>query len=405
MKTASHSSVRLIEKAILPKGFRAAGVAAGLKASGAPDMAMILSDTAAAVAATFTTNQVRAATVRLDAARLASVGMAYGVVVNSGQANACTGKAGAADAAEEARAAAEAVGCAEEMMWVASTGRIGVRLEMDKIRRGIAALAASLSPDGGEDAARAIMTTDTRPKRYTATWKAGGKRCRLTGIAKGSGMIAPNMATMLAFLATDAAIDRRAMQKALRLAVEDTFNCISVDGDTSTNDTVMLMANGRAGTTLIKPGSDGWEGFVAALAAVAGALAEDMARDGEGAKKLVRLRVAGAKSAADAKAAVRAVGESFLVKTSWVGTYPNWGRIMDALGYSKAKVDETRVSIAYDGVKAVEGGVATGVKQKRLEKILAKSVFSIDIFLGLGKGEAHLLACDCTEEYVRINKV
>ena len=249
------------------------------------------------------------------------------------------------------------------------------------------------------------MTTDTRPKRYTATWKAGGKRCRLTGIAKGSGMIAPNMATMLAFLATDAAIDRRAMQKALRLAVEDTFNCISVDGDTSTNDTVMLMANGRAGTTLIKPGSDGWEGFVAALAAVAGALAEDMARDGEGAKKLVRLRVAGAKSAADAKAAVRAVGESFLVKTSWVGTYPNWGRIMDALGYSKAKVDETRVSIAYDGVKAVEGGVATGVKQKRLEKILAKSVFSIDIFLGLGKGEAHLLACDCTEEYVRINKV
>jgi len=397
--------IRTTEKAVLPKGFRAAGVAAGLKASGAADMALIVSDTAALVAATFTTNQVRAATVRLDAARLAEVGAAYGVVVNSGQANACTGAAGAADAKEEARTAAEAVGCAEEMMWVASTGRIGVRLEMDKIRSGISKLAKALSPTGGEDAARAIMTTDTRPKRHTATWKADGKTCRLTGLAKGSGMIAPNMATMLAFLMTDAAVDRRSMQKALGEAVAKSFNCISVDGDTSTNDTVMLMANGRAGNAKLKPGADGWDGFVAALEAVTAALAEDMVRDGEGAKKLVRLRVTGAKSAADAKEAVRAVGESFLVKTSWVGTSPNWGRIMDSLGYSKAKVDESRVAIAYDGVVTVKGGVATGVKQARLEKILAKNEFSIDIDLGLGRGEAYLLACDCTEEYVGINKV
>jgi glutamate N-acetyltransferase/amino-acid N-acetyltransferase len=390
-------------KAILPAGFRAAGTAAGLKPSGAPDMAMFFSDTPAVLAATFTTNQVRAATVKLDAQRLAEIGAAHGIVVNSGQANACTGPRGMKDARDMAALAAAATGVAPEMFLVCSTGRIGVPLRMDLISGGIRTLAGALSPKGGEDAARAIMTTDTRPKRWTATFDASGVRCRLTGIAKGSGMIAPHMATMLAFLMTDAAIDRRAMQKALSAAVADSFNKISVDGDQSTNDTVLFLANGRAGNTPLRPGQPGWDSFLAALSAVTSRLAEDMARDGEGASKLVRLELAGAKTAVDAEAAVRSVGESLLVKTSWVGTYPNWGRIMDALGYSAARVDETRVDIAYDGIPAVRRGVATGVAQEKLSAVLAKKEFTISIHLHLGRATARLLTCDCTKDYVDIN--
>lgn len=407
MQKNKHSqSVSLRPAATLPAGFRAAGVVAGLKASGAPDMAMFFSDVPAILAGTFTQNQVRAAPVKLDARRLAEYGMAHGVVVNSGQANACTGAQGVRDAKEAAATAAAALGVAPALFLVCSTGVIGKPLDMGKIRSGIAKLAPALSPKGGEAAARGIMTTDTRPKRWTATFTVEGKPCRLTGIAKGAGMIEPNMATMLAFLMTDALVDRAAMQKVLSSAVSGSFNCISIDGDQSTNDTVLMFANGCAGNEKkLRPGHPDWSSFVSALEQVTAKLAEDMVRDGEGAKKLIRLELDGAKSAADARAAIRAIGNSLLIKTSWAGTRANWGRIMDALGYSAAKVEESRVDISYNDLPAVRGGMAAETPDAKLSAILAKNEFTINIHLHLGRHSARLLTCDCTEEYVAINKV
>lgn len=395
---------RFSSQATLPAGFRAAGIVAGLKASGKPDMAMFFSDTPAVLAGTFTTNQVKAATVRLDAERVATVGAAHGIVVNSGQANACTGKNGLRDAQAMAVHAAAQFGVAPELFLVCSTGRIGVPLKMDIILPGIEKLAKAIVPTGGESAARGIMTTDLVPKRFTATFVANGQPCRLTGIAKGSGMIQPCMATMLAFLLTDAKVDRRAMQKALKAAVDKSFNRISVDADQSTNDTVLLLANGRAGNAALKPGHRDWPAFVAALEGVAFRLAMAMVRDGEGAQKLVTVRVQGARSAADAEAAVRSVANSFLVKTSWVGSYPNWGRIMDALGYSPAKVDENKVEIHYGKLLAVKNGLKAGAAIERLSKIAAQKEFSITIDLHLGRHAATVYSCDCTEDYVKINK-
>ena len=395
---------RFSSQATLPAGFRAAGIVAGLKASGKPDMAMFFSDTPAVLAGTFTTNQVKAATVRLDAERVATIGAAHGIVVNSGQANACTGKNGLRDAQAMAVHAAAQFGVAPELFLVCSTGRIGVPLKMDIILPGIEKLAKAIVPTGGESAACGIMTTDLVPKRFTTTFVANGQTCRLTGIAKGSGMIQPCMATMLAFLLTDAKVDRRAMQKALKAAVDKSFNRISVDADQSTNDTVLLLANGRAGNAALKPGHRDWPAFVAALEGVAFRLAMAMVRDGEGAQKLVTVRVQGAHSAADAEAAVRSVANSFLVKTSWVGSYPNWGRIMDALGYSPAKVDENKVEIHYGKLLAVKNGLKAGASIPRLSKIAAQKEFSITIDLHLGRHAATVYSCDCTEEYVKINK-
>ena len=397
-------SARPVPACLLPSGFRAAGVSAGLKASGAPDMAMVFSDRPATVVATFTTNQVKAATVRLDARRVESAGLTHGIVVNSGQANACTGKAGLRDARDMTACAARRMGVDPEMFLVCSTGRIGVRLDMEKIRPGIDALAAALSPEGGEAAAGAILTTDTRPKRFTATFTADGRPCRVTGFAKGAGMIQPNMATMLAFFLTDAAVHRPSAAALFRRVVAETFNRVSVDGDRSTNDSAFLLANGVAGNAPLKPSHPDWDAFAGALGEIALGLAREMARDGEGASKFVTVTVKGAASAADADEAARAVANSLLVKTSWVGTYPNWGRVMDALGYSRAKVKEERTDIFYDGLPAVLGGVRAPTPEAELSAVLAKPEFSLDIDLHLGRGKAVVYTCDCTEEYVRINK-
>ena len=399
-----NTSLKFSAQATLPAGFRAAGIVAGLKASGKPDMALFFSDSPATLAGTFTTNQVKAATVRLDAERVATVGAAHGIVVNSGQANACTGKNGLRDARTMAVHAAAQFGVAPELFLVCSTGRIGVPLKMDIILPGIEKLARAVVPTGGESAARGIMTTDLVPKRFTVPFTANGKACRLTGIAKGSGMIQPCMATMLAFLLTDAQVDRRALQKALKAAVDQSFNRISVDADQSTNDTVLLLANGRAGNAALKPGHPDWPSFVAALEGVTFRLAMAMVRDGEGAQKLVTVRVQGARTPADAEAAVRSVANSFLVKTSWVGSYPNWGRIMDALGYSPAKVDENKVEIHYGKLLAVKNGLKAGASIEQLSKIAARKEFSITIDLHLGRHAATVYSCDCTEEYVKINK-
>ena len=398
------TSLKFSAAATLPAGFRAAGIVAGLKASGKPDMALFFSDSPAALAGTFTTNQVKAATVRLDADRVATVGAAHGIVVNSGQANACTGKQGARDAQAMAVHAARQFGVAPETFLVCSTGRIGVPLRMDVILPGIEKLAQAVVPNGGESAARGIMTTDLVPKRFTVPFVANGQPCRLTGIAKGSGMIQPCMATMLAFLLTDAKVDRRALQQALKAAVDKSFNRISVDADQSTNDTVLLLANGRAGNAALKPGHPDWPAFVAALEGVAFRLAMAMVRDGEGAQKLVTVRVQGARTPADAEAAARSVANSFLVKTSWVGTYPNWGRIMDALGYSPAAVDENKVEIRYNHLLAAKNGLKAGASIEQLSKVAAQKEFAITIDLHLGRHAATVYSCDCTEEYVKINK-
>jgi glutamate N-acetyltransferase/amino-acid N-acetyltransferase len=397
--------MKIEEKAVLPKGYKAAGIAAGLKASGKADMGMLFSESPALAAGCFTTNQVQAATVRLDRQRVETYGVAHGVVVNSGQANACTGKRGLEDAKAMAREMARCLGVAAETVLVGSTGRIGVPLRMDVVVPGIRKLAEGLSADGGEAFAQGILTTDTRAKRFTAVFTAGGKKCRLTGIAKGAGMIEPCMGTMLAFVVTDAAVaNRKALQAALQAAVRKSFNRVSVDGDRSTNDTVLLLANGAAGGEAIGPKHPDWAAFTEALEGVTLRLAKAMARDGEGASKMVTVRVKGARSAAEADIAARSVANSLLVKTSWVGTFPNWGRVMDALGYSKAKVREEKVDIFYDGVQAVKGGMAAPVKAGALEKILGGKEFTVECRLGLGKGEAVVYTCDCTEEYVVINK-
>ena len=398
------SHLKFSAAATLPAGFRAAGIVAGLKKSRKPDMALFFSDVPAVLAGTFTTNQVKAATVRLDAARVAKIGVAHGIVVNSGQANACTGKQGLRDAQAMAVHAAQQFGVAPETFLVCSTGRIGVPLRMDIILPGIEKLAQAVVPTGGESAARGIMTTDLVPKRYTATFQANGKTCRFTGIAKGSGMIQPCMATMLAFLLTDAKLDRRALQKALKAAVDKSFNRISVDADQSTNDTVLLLANGCAGNATLKPGHRDWPAFVAALEGVTFRLAMAMVRDGEGAQKLVTVRVQGASTPADAEAAARSVANSFLVKTSWVGSYPNWGRIMDALGYSPARVDETKVEIYYGKLLCARHGLKAGASVEQLSKIVARKEFTITIDLHLGRHAATVYSCDCTEDYVKINK-
>ena len=398
------SNLKFSAAATLPAGFRAAGIVAGLKKSRKPDMALFFSDVPAVLAGTFTTNQVKAATVRLDAERVAGGGGARGVVVNSGQANACTGKQGYRDAQAMAAHAAQQFGVPAEQFLVCSTGRIGVPLRMDVILPGIEKLARSVAPAGGEAAARGIMTTDTRPKRFTATFSADGHPCRFTGIAKGAGMIQPCMATMLAFLLTDAKVDRRAMQKALKAAVDKSFNRISVDADQSTNDTVLLLANGCAGNRALKPGHRDWPAFVAALEGVTFRLAMEMVRDGEGAQKMVTVNVRGARTPADAEAAARSVANSFLVKTSWVGSYPNWGRIMDALGYSPAAIDENRVEIRYDHLLAAKNGLKAGASIAQLSKVAAQKEFAITIDLHLGRHAATVYSCDCTEEYVKINK-
>jgi glutamate N-acetyltransferase/amino-acid N-acetyltransferase len=378
-----------------PHGFRAAGVAAGIKSSGNTDVALIVSDTPATAAATFTTNQVKAAPVKLSMEHVKS-GKACAIVANSGNANACTSD-GPIHARAMACAVARRLGCAENHVLVCSTGRIGVNLPIVKVEGGIKKCLGALSRRGGALAAQAIMTTDTFPKEVAVQFKAGGKTFRIGGIAKGAGMIQPNMATMLSFITTDAAIPRGALQRALTHAVNQSFNRITVDGDTSTNDTVIVLANGVAGKPPLAR-------FQAALDFVCLELAKMIVRDGEGVSKFVTINVHGAATDRDAEIAARAVANSVLVKTSWCGGDPNWGRILDALGYSRARIDADLVDIAYEGLPAVRGGMPARTPIAKLKKTVAKPTFSIDIHLHLGRGRCTMHTCDLTEKYVELNK-
>ena len=398
----SPKKATITEEIVLPKGFKASGVPVGLKKGNKKDMALLVSETPATMAGTFTTNQVKAASVKLCQKRLAGrIGRA--VIINSGNANACNGPQGLIDAERMAALTAKLIGADEKHVYVCSTGRIGVRLPMDIIEKGIPKAVEKLAKDGGVSAAEAIMTTDTKMKICTARIVVDDKPVTLTAMCKGAGMIEPNMATMLAFILTDAAADADALQSCLAGAVSRSFNRVTVDGDRSTNDTVLLFANGKAGNRPLKPTHSDWKVFCEAVNALTINLALKIVADGEGADKVVTVRVKGARTETDADIAARSVANSLLVKTSWVGEYPNWGRIMDALGYSDARIDEEKVEIRYDDKLAAKNGVVAWSSVDDLKRIQRQKAFTIDIDLHLGKGEAVVYTCDCTEEYVRIN--
>lgn len=394
------------------KGFRAAGVVAGLKKNGHPDLALIVSDTPAVPAGAFTSNLFAAAPVEWDRHLLRNGELMRAVVVNSGIANACTGAQGASDAQEMATYAAEKLGCQRKQVMVSSTGRIGVQMPMDVITRGIDLAVAALSPEGGMDAAHAIMTTDTVAKSTAVSFEIGGKTVVIGAMTKGAGMIAPQMvlcpgrerqATMLAYFMTDAVIGREALQLALDAALGKSFNRIIVDGDTSTNDSMIAFANGCAQNPEIVPQTPEWSEFTAALTKVAGQLAQAMVMDGEGVSKFVELEITGAPDDASARTVAEAIARSPLCKTAWCGADPNWGRMLCAAGYSGVPFKPTQVSLDIDDTPIVRNGMATDVPEAEAAKLLQKRSFRIAIDLGAGQGRFILWTCDLTHDYVTIN--
>ena len=421
---------------VAPVGFMAGGVFCDIKKLGTGkgsdkgrkrDLALIVSEAPATVAGMFTTNQVCAAPVKLCAERVKH-GTAQLLVVNSGNANACTGRQGLTDVRAMAAFAEQTLKLSPGRALVGSTGRIGVTLPMDNVRAGITAAAEALgtTPAHADQATEAIMTSDTRPKQVAVEFKLGGRTVRIGGICKGAGMIQPGMsatgqrpaalphgglhATMLCFITTDATVDRAVLQAALEEAVANSFNRITVDGDMSTNDTVLVLANGLAGNKKFTLGSPDGALFQAALNHVCLELAKKIVRDGEGVHRVVTVRVSGAKSLRDADAAARAVANSPLVKTSWHGGDPNWGRIIDAVGYSPATVVEDKIDIGYaapGGKKilwSLQRGQPTKATFKDLCAAVAPAEFDLHIRLNLGSAEAVMYAADLTEAYVDFNK-
>ncbi|MBN2032342.1 MAG: bifunctional glutamate N-acetyltransferase/amino-acid acetyltransferase ArgJ [Deltaproteobacteria bacterium] len=389
------------EKQSIVKGFRAASVAAGIKKGGGPDLALIVSDQEASAAGVFTTNKVKAAPVILSQEHLRR-GRARAIVANAGNANACTGRAGYLAAKQTAEMVARELGIETQEILVSSTGVIGAALDVDLISRAVPELVKNLSPGGLREAVQAIMTTDSFPKMAQAEGVACGKTYKIMGLAKGAGMIMPDMATMLCFVLTDLAIEGGLLRKALSSAVNKTLNRITVDGDTSTNDTALILANGTAGNGDLSP-SD-FEGFEKQLTGVLGELAAMIVKDGEGATKVVTIQIKGALSKEDADKAARTVANSTLVKTAFYGQDPNWGRIMAALGRSAIEIKEELTSIWMDDVKIVHHGVGVGMLgEKEAAEIMKNTQFRVTVDLGLGNYEETLLTCDLTHEYVSIN--
>ncbi len=385
-----------------PKGFLAAGLHVGIKPGREKDMALLASILPAEAAGAFTTNQVKAGPVRVSQQHLKN-GKVRAVILNSGNANACTGVRGIADAKRMTVATAVGLKCKPQEVLVCSTGRIGVPLPIRKVLRGIRKCVQVLRPDRGSMAARAIMTSDTVRKEAAVRLSLGGKRVTIGAMAKGAGMIHPNMATMLCVVTTDAAVDRKTLERVTSDAVEQSFNRISVDGDMSTNDTVLVLANGAAGNTPLKSYDSDLGKFSDALRLLMQEMAKKIVGDGEGMTRVIELTVHGATTEADAKKMAEAVVRSPLVKTSWTGGDPNWGRIMGAIGASGARLREELVDIHYDGVSAVRGGVATATPPGRLKAAARRLRVSIQVNLNLGKGEYRMLTTDLSEKSVRIN--
>ena len=384
-------------------GILAGGVVAGIKPSGKKDLALIYSSTPARAAAVFTSNQVKGAPVQVSSEHVRG-GQAQAIVASSGCSNVCTGEQGVADAREMTRLVGDLLRIPAGHVLVAATGVIGVPLPMDKIRAAMPNLVKSLSPQGGKAAAESIMTTDTHPKEAAVRVDVGGRPVTIGGIAKGVAMLEPHLATMLCFVASDAAVARGALAPVLKRAVDRSFNRITVDSDTSTSDTVALIANGLAENTPLETGSRGMRQLAAGVDAVLAKLARMLVKDGEGATKLVAVTVRGAANGKDALIAARSVANSPLVKAAINGQDPNWGRIMVAIGKSPARVDQTKVSIAFDDEPLVERGMQKeDVRIPRIREIMGKAEYQITIDLGLGRGEDRVWTCDLSEEYVRLN--
>ena len=391
------------------KGYEASSTAAGIKYQDRTDMAMVYSRVPCVAAGTFTTNVVKAAPVKWDQQVVAGGAKAQAVIVNSGIANACTGAEGFGYCEDTAQAAAEALGIAKDGVLIGSTGVIGRQIPIDKLTAGIRVLAKEKNDtlENGTAAAKAIMTTDTCEKELAVTFDAGGKTVTLGGMAKGSGMIHPNMCTMLSFITTDAVISKEALQKALSEDVQDTYNMISVDGDTSTNDTVILLANGLAENPEITEGSGDYESFKEALHTVNEYLAKKIAGDGEGATALFEVRAEGCESVQQAKTLAKSIVCSNLTKTAIAGHDANWGRILCAMGYSGAQFDSEKVDLFFESkagrIQIIENGTAVDYSEAEATKILSEPEVTAIADVKMGDQTAVAWGCDLTHGYIEIN--
>jgi len=386
-----------------PLGFQAAGIHCGIKKQDLLDLALCASDISGPIAGVFTKNRVVAAPVLLDRHHL-RFRRGRAILVNSGNANACTGKQGLVAAKTMATAVAKQFSIPTHQVFLGSTGVIGRVLPIDRITAAVPALVARLSIPGGDQAAQAILTTDLRPKTVARQAKIGGRVVTIGGMAKGSGMIHPNMATMLAYLTTDAAIAPAALQSALKSAVDQSFNCITVDGDTSTNDTVLCLANGLAKNRPLQQGTKPYRDFERLLTDAAQELALMICRDGEGVTKVVTIRVQGAATATAAKRVADTIATSNLVKTALFGEDANWGRIMAAVGRSGVAIDPGKVTMRFDDIVMVERGVGMGLEaEQKIAQIFKHKEFTVTVHLGQGHAHAHMWTTDLSYDYVRIN--
>lgn len=384
-----------------PQGFRAAGVAAGIKPSGNPDVTLIVSDFPATAAGVFTRNRVVAAPVLVSREHLEG-GKARAIAINAGNANACTGAQGMLDARRMAQITAQLLEVPVEQVLVASTGIIGRPMPMDRLEAGLELAMVGLSAENGSQAAQSIMTTDTRPKEIAVEISIEGSKIRIGGICKGSGMIEPNMATMLAFVTTDAEVWPEVLQAALSSAVERTFNCVTVDGDTSTNDSLLILANGASGVR-VTPESPAHRAFCEGLLYVCTYLAKELARDGEGATKLVEIQVHGARSTAQARKVGKSIANSPLVKTALYGNDPNWGRILCAAGYSGAPIEQERLALTLCGYPLVREGEPVEFEEATVSQAMKSPEVLILLDLGQGRHSSTVWTCDFSYDYVRIN--
>lgn len=391
------------------KGFKVAGIGCDIRNKNdlsRLDTALVVSDTLATASGVFTTNDVKAAPVITDMRHLEASSKVKAIIANSGNANACTGDRGMRDAEDTCKFVGELVGAKPEQVLVCSTGRIGEFMPMEKLRGGIKSAFEKLSnsDESSAAAASAIMTSDTRPKTVLVNVEFNGKKFSVAGMAKGAGMIEPNMATMLAFLVSDAAVSQTLLKEALRSAANKTFNRMTVDGDMSTNDTVLCLCNGASGVEISETDADAIEAFRAAITAASRVLARKIVGDGEKITKVVEVKVVGARDEAQAEKICRSIGNSLLVKSSWFGCDPNWGRLTDAAGYARTGIVLDKIDLFYDNVEVLRKGQPVDENKPLWKKIVANKTFTVLMNLNLGNAEESILAADLTEGYVNFNK-
>jgi glutamate N-acetyltransferase/amino-acid N-acetyltransferase len=384
-----------------PSGYQACGVRSGIKQQG-KDLALLVSDVPASIAAMFTANRIKAAPVKLSR-QIAQNGIAQALIINSGNANACTGQRGLEDAKEIIDLTALGLNLESEQVLIASTGVIGVYLPMELMRSGISKACKNLSRTGGKEAATAIMTTDTRPKHFSIEFIIDGRICRIGAIAKGSGMINPHLATMIAVFTTDVNIQQNLLQEALSECVAETLNTLTIDGEMSTNDAVFLFANGLSGNPKITYKADNYQKFLASLKALSLAIIKELAADGEGATKLVTVTVEQAGSQEEAFKAAKSIANSMLVKTAIFGRDPNWGRVISAVGASGVALNSDAIAIRFANIPVAENGTAIAFDNLAMKNALGQKEISISVSLGVGKFSATVYSCDLTYDYIKIN--